>query len=127
VIVALGIAGWIRTAFIVDIFKLLELPIEDSHHFFPIARAGCDFRRHELIQTCKIVGRELNLQRGDVLLEIFPPLGSWDRNDVVAFRQHPGERELCRLAFLFLGNRLDARQELQVLRKVVALETRERR
>src|SRR6478735_3076927 len=96
----------------------------DSHHFFRIARAGCDVPRHELIQTCKIVGRELNLQRGDVLLEVFAPLGSWDRHDVVAFRQHPGERELCGLAVLFLRHGLDARHELQVLRKVVALETR---
>ena len=64
------------------------------------------------------------LGRADVLLQIAAPLGARDRHDVLALRQHPGERQLPGVQPLRRRDRLDPRHEVEVLLEVLALEAR---
>src|SRR3954447_5640159 len=46
--------------------------------------------RRDRVDVRHVVGGELHLERGHVLLEILAALGAGDRDDVVAARVHPG-------------------------------------
>ena len=51
-------------------------------------------------------------------------LGSGNRDDILALREHPGERELRGRAALLLRHRLDLPDQLEVLLEILALEAR---
>ena len=60
--------------------------------------------RHGRVEGGQVVGGEVHVGGADVLLEVGDPLGAGDRDDVVALREHPGERELAGRAALVLGD-----------------------
>src|SRR5579862_1451118 len=83
-------------------------------------------RLAERIELDELVRRQLDVARGRVLLEIRAPLRARDRDDVVAPREHPGERNLR-------GRRAARRrdlphplEELHVAIEVLAREARVR-
>src|SRR4029434_6472702 len=63
-------------------------------------------------------------RRGAVLLQVAAPLGARDRHDVVALRQHPGDRELRGRDALLGGERLDPFDDREVALEVALLEAR---
>src|SRR5437764_11549984 len=81
-------------------------------------------RRERLVQPSELLVRQGDLRRGGVLLEIRAPLRAGNRNDVVAAREHPRERELRRRAALLLGQLAQAGGERPVALEVLALHTR---
>src|SRR5262249_49837580 len=65
-----------------------------------------------------------DVERAEVLLQVRAPLRARDRDDVVALREDPRERELRGPAALLRGELLHAADEVEVLLEVVALEAR---
>jgi hypothetical protein len=45
----------------------------------------------------------MHVERVYVLLQVLAAFSAGDRDDIVALREHPGERELCGRAALFFG------------------------
>src|SRR3989442_1608276 len=80
--------------------------------------------RSHLVEPRQLVVRQLDRRRGDVLLEVAPPLRARDRDDVVTLRLHPRERELRRRDALLGRNLLDPLDELEVALEVTGLEAR---
>jgi hypothetical protein len=70
----------------------------------------------------EVLGRELDLDGADVLLEVATPLGAGDRDHVVALRKHPGQSELSRRDPLLAGELLDLGDECEVAFEVLASE-----
>src|SRR5207247_578015 len=70
----------------------------------------------------EIVLGELDLHCAGVLLEVRPPLRSRDRHDVLATREHPGERELRGRDPLLARNLLDALDEIEIAPEGLSLE-----
>ena len=62
--------------------------------------------------------------RADIFFQIFSALGSGNRNNVVALREHPRERELRGRAFLFAGDLFDATHQIEILLEVFSLKAR---
>src|SRR3954452_4453721 len=62
------------------------------------------------VDVPELVVAELDLRRAPVLLEVGHALGAGDRDDVVALRQHPGQRELPGRDALLLGELADLRR-----------------
>src|SRR3989442_9505879 len=110
-----------RIAFIL---MLSSLPVDRPHSPFRVPLAGGDaFGRHA-VDASQVGRTEINGGGRDVLLQVAPPLGAGDGNDVLALREQPGERELRRRATLLYRQLLHLRDEVQVLREVRALEAR---
>ena len=66
--------------------------------------------------------RQLDVERGRVLLEVAAALGAGNRDHVLALGQHPRERELAGRDLLVGGQRLDPLDQLQVGVEVLAGE-----
>ena len=66
----------------------------------------------------------MNVGRRRVFLEPLPPLRARDRDNVVALREQPRERELRRRAAFARGHALHALDDLEVLLEVLALKPR---
>src|SRR5205807_3213471 len=80
----------------------------------------------DFLDSFEIFAGKIDIERADVLLEIFSAFGSRDWNDVVALREHPCQRELRRRAFLFASNFFDALYDIEIALKIVALKSRRR-
>jgi len=98
------------------------LAIDSSHHLFRITGTRRDALRRKLIWSRKVLRRERHVERRCILLEIFAALRAGDRHDIVALRQHPGERKLRGCATLLLCQCLDAPDQLEVPCEVLALK-----
>src|SRR5262245_27367389 len=70
----------------------------------------------------EVLGRQLDIERADVLLETLDAPSAGDRDDVVALREHPGERELRRGHALRRGKLLDLAHQVEVALEALALE-----
>src|ERR671930_2146723 len=70
----------------------------------------------------EVLGGQLDVERADVLLETLDAPGAGDRDDVVALREHPGERELRWGHALRCGELLDLGDEVEVALEVLGLE-----
>jgi hypothetical protein len=81
-------------------------------------------RGHGICDLRELVGAQLDVRRGDVLLQTRAALGPGDRDDVVALGQHPCKRELRRRHALGGGELLDRGDEVEVALEVLALEAR---
>ena len=80
--------------------------------------------RGDLFQTAQIVGGKVYAEGCDVFFQILAALRAGNGNDIVALRQQPGKSELPRSTFLFLRYKLDSSDEIEILLKIFALETR---
>lgn len=81
-------------------------------------------RLHQLPDLLLLLARQLHVQRPQVLLQVLDLLGAGDRDDVVALRQQPRQRQLARRDLLLLRQRRDAVHQLQVLGEVLLGEAR---
>ena len=84
--------------------------------------SACPWRRRAAPRReARDIGRrKLHVERADVLREPLLLLGSGDRHQVGALREHPGDRELRDRAALLLRHRLDLLREALVVREIVA-------
>src|SRR5882724_4245171 len=73
------------------VLRRLGSAIHSSHHACGITVTGCGAVRSNFVDAAQIVGRELYLQRADILFEIAATLGAGDGDDVVSLREKPGE------------------------------------
>jgi hypothetical protein len=79
---------------------------------------------HDPFNLFEIIGRQIDINRLHILLQVFHPFCTGDRNDVIALRQHPGQRQLRCSAFLLTRNFFNFPDEIKVLLKVLALKSR---
>ena len=100
------------------------LAVHQADHLLRIAQPGSGTDRESLIDSAEITCCETHVERADILFQIFPPLGAGDRHNVFALSQHPGQRQLCRFAFLFGCNFFDAADQIKIFLKILALEAR---
>ena len=111
---------------------LLPLAVDESRPYrFTVRMPASGYRVPAATPTGAISSmrrrssaRERDVERRDVLLEVLHPLRARDRDDVVALRQHPRERELRRGAAFLPRDLLHERHEVEVLLEVLALEAR---
>src|SRR3954449_6603621 len=80
--------------------------------------------RHRLVDPAQVLFGELDVARAGVLLEALGAARARDRDDVVALREHPGQRQLGGRAALLARDVLDDAHELEVALEVRALEAR---
>src|SRR5580693_4220716 len=79
----------------------MRLAVEMRHLRRVVAGAGRELRRDCRIDACEIDGGEFEIEGVERLFELIAPPRAHHRQDVVAARAHPGERELRRAcAFL---------------------------
>src|SRR5689334_18416910 len=100
------------------------LKADALHAGFRVARACSGAWRDDLVDAREVLPREPHVESADILLQVLATLGAGDRHDVVALRQHPGERELRGRAALLPCHGLDLAHEVEVLLEVLALEAR---
>src|SRR3954453_16150118 len=87
-----------------------NLAIQRGHPTAVVALTG---GRGQLgVDVLEVLVGQLDLARGPVLLEVRDPLGSRDRDDIVALGQDPGERELPGRHALLLGELAHLRCQL---------------
>src|SRR5207247_8215957 len=72
----------------------------------------------------QVLRRERYLQRAQVLLEVRASLRAGNGDDVFSLREDPCQRELRGPAALAGGHLADARDEVEILLEVLALEAR---
>src|SRR5690349_11908844 len=82
--------GSFRKKFALRSISLLE--VDETHVAVPVARRRA--LRKRLLDALSVLLGQLDVARGDVLLEITHTLRSGYRDNVVALREHPREREL---------------------------------
>jgi hypothetical protein len=63
--------------------------------------------RSEVVQPFDLLGAQLELVGGGVLLDPGDALGAGDRGDVIALGEQPGQGYLCRCGVRFGGDGLD--------------------
>src|SRR5262245_34096729 len=102
----------------------IRLAVHRGHRRGGIALAGGGALGGDRVDPGELVGGQRDVDGGDVLLEIAPPLGAGDRDDVVAARQDPGERQLAGGDGLVPRDGREVLDEREVLGEVVALEAR---
>ena len=86
-----------------------RLAVERRHTRRRITFAGRDAFRRDRVDGAEVLGAQRDVEGAQVLVEIRAALGAGDRDDALALRQHPGERELRRRAALLARDLLDAR------------------
>jgi hypothetical protein len=78
--------------------------------------------RRGVIQPCDLLGAQLHAIGGGVLLDEGDPLSAWNRGDVAALREQPGQSDLCRGCARLGGNGVDLIDNAQVALEVRAGE-----
>ena len=71
-----------------------------------------------------LFGGQRNLQRSEILVEIFASLRAGNGHDVLALREHPGQGELRRRAAFVARNGLDPFEQPEILVEILALKPR---
>jgi len=98
--------------------------VNQVHHGFGIAQASRRAFRGDFFNAAQIFRSQLHIQSAGVFFQILATLRARNRNDVLALSQQPSERQLPRSAFLFVGDDFHARNQVQILLKILALKTR---
>src|SRR5947209_10727245 len=89
-----------------------ELAVHGGHSGFVVPLAGGLGKLG--VDTREVFGRQLDVDRPSILLEVGATLGARNRDEVVALREHPGDGELRRSDALLLRDLLDLLREMQV-------------
>src|SRR5258705_3360892 len=66
----------------------------------------------------------MDVQSAEIFFEVFHAFGARDGHNIFALREHPGEGELRSGASFLTSHLFDARNELDVALKILALESR---
>ncbi len=98
--------------------------IERAHHVRWIALPWRGVERKHRVQCGKLRGRGPDRERVDIFVKVLAPLGTGDRHDVVALREHARECELTGRTADLGSNRFDLFDQREVLREVLPLEAR---
>jgi hypothetical protein len=98
--------------------------LDALHLGLRVAQPGRRPRRHGLVDSPEVVGRELDAQGAEVLLQVGDALGAGDRHDVRSLGQEPGQDELRRGAALLARHLFQAQHQLAVVVEVLGLEAR---
>src|SRR5207247_2908963 len=80
--------------------------------------------RREVVQPFDLLGAQLDAVGGGVLLDPGNPLGAGNRSDVIALREQPGQRDLCRCCSDLLGNGSNLVDDAEIALEVLAGEAR---
>src|SRR5262245_37807130 len=100
----------------------IRSPSDDAH--VGVALAGGRAAGRRLLEALEVLVAQLDLGRGEVLLQVLHALRARDRDDVLALTQQPRERELRRGDVLLLRDLEHALDELEVALEVLAHEAR---
>src|SRR5688500_17201397 len=103
--------------------SILALCVDGLHRLFGVSRSSGGALGRDTLDVTQFILRQRDIQRAEVFLEELPALRSRDRNDVLALRQQPGERELRWRATLLAREVLDAAHQVEVLLEVLSLES----
>ncbi len=101
-----------------------SLAANGLHHVLGVAQTRSSAARGDFVDTAQVFASQFDFQCGGIFFKILAPLRAGDRNDVLTLRKQPGEGELTGSAFLFLGNGLDAANQVEILLKIFSLESR---
>jgi hypothetical protein len=71
-------------------------PVNRSHHPFSIPVAGDFAGRQRLVQSFHLRQIKIDAVCRNILFEIFPPFGAWNRYKIFAFMKNPGKGDLRR-------------------------------
>src|SRR5579875_3088852 len=88
------------------------------------ASPGGDAFRDDGLDPRALLGRQRDLGCANVLFQMHTALRSAEWDDVVASRQEPRERELCRRQSELTRERAESFDELEILREVLAEKAR---
>ena len=80
-----------------------------------VAKAGGDSWREHGFELGAVFGAQCDVKGGYVLFQPCPPLRAWNRDDVVASGEEPGERDLGRACVFGFGHPVEHAQKRQVL------------
>ena len=80
--------------------------------------------RRQVVQPLDLLGAQLDVVGGRVLLDAGDPLGAGNRGDVVSLREKPGQGDLCRSCARLGCNGSDLVDDAQVALEVLAGEAR---
>src|SRR5689334_8299450 len=105
----------------------MRLAVEMRHLRGVVAGAGGKLRRYRRIDAREIVGGELEGERVERLLELLAPARARHRQNVVAARTHPGQRELRRACAFLLADLTQRLDQAHILLDIALLETRHAR
>ena len=97
--------------------------VDDGQARLVVALTG---GRREVVQPLDLLGAQLDTVGGGVFLDARDPLGAGNRRDVIALREQPGQRDLCRCCTRLAGNGLDFVDDAQIALEVLAGEARVR-
>src|SRR5205814_6536008 len=97
---------------------VLPLEIDCLHLRLGITPARRRTRRQGSRQTRHLVGRELDVEGCQILVDAVGPLGAGYWHDVVSLRQQPGESNLSRRTALVLGQAFEGRYQVEIVRKI---------
>src|ERR1700741_1286187 len=100
------------------------LQIYALHGLGGVARAGAGPRRGGSGDAPEIFLRQRQAECREIFVDALAALGAWNGDDVLALREHPGQRELRRRAALLTGNFFNALRKGDVLVQRIALEAR---
>src|SRR5579875_3653115 len=79
-----------------------------------IAIPGREAARRHLVDALQVRRREPDSRRAQVVLQVASPLRARNRDDVLALREHPGQRQLGGGAALLPGDLLYSLDGLEV-------------
>src|SRR5882672_338517 len=89
-----------------------------------VARSPDRVGVYERIEALLRVRAQFDVGRARILFQMIEPRRAGNGNDVVAFREQPGERQLRHGAIVFARDSRESVEQFQILRKILALETR---
>src|ERR1051325_148024 len=98
--------------------------VDALHPRLGVAQARRRVARDRAIDAPQLFGSESHLRGPGVLLDVAAAFRSGNRDDILALRQDPGERELRRGTLLFPRHRLHRVGERQIALEVLALKAR---
>ena len=101
---------------------LAPLAVEDRHLAGVVAVAGGGAGRHCALDPREVVGGQLEVERAERLGEPVAAARADQRHDVLAAREHPGDRDLGDRRALLCGDRAQRLDEREVAIEVLAGE-----
>src|SRR5580704_6820210 len=101
-----------------------SLFVDQRHHDFRIPRAGGRAVRRDILNLLQICLRQFHVCRAGVVFQKLTPLRTGNRDNVRSLRQQPSEGKLARGAILFLRERLNLCNEVEIFLKILSLKAR---
>src|SRR5438094_1778890 len=101
-----------------------HLRIHRLHGRFGVAGAGRHTFRHGFVNACQIFASQGDLKRPQVFFEVILAAAARNGKDILALREHPGERELRRRATLLPRTLFNPFHHVEVFLELLSLKAR---